>query len=1106
MIPEHHHTHCISNSSSEHSYKELFSDRIKNLDDVTIDSLIANKNISQFDNKILEYINKNQKLKKNSIRINACNTAKPKDRNNFFSIGELLQIEVSPKVNQIKERNNTLQVTTQNVQFEYQSDSNFSMGDIIKNSLMTLSREAEIFYQTTDKKLEDGKRNKNDLIIQKIYGGRINKVFYIFTSNECVNNDNDNKENGEQNELIVEEKEEEINQKDEKKNKDDKQKIKENENLNEDKQEENINSKEVKENDNKETIGEKIEEKPKEESNKENELIDKNKENLPKTENEENNNVLKKIDEKEDQLNNQNEIKKGEESQQEIPFDNKEEKPEISEARNENSKNEKIENNQNENNENNENKKEKQLILFEDLIKLDPTKPNEEGTNEPNLNNEEKYEDDIPSSNEINPENINSTNENKNFLTHNNESIEHSIDSRFLNQSNTNSIDEKDHQIQQVEEFIIKGDEEEIKSISNKKQFSDNNQISEINNEEKDKNFVSDNNIIELNDKEKEEHNEVKNNENEQNNKEEQIDNKKEIEEQKDERQISNENINEEKKEIENEEQKDENQINNENINEEKKEDEKKDAEDRNDDFNENLQNEQNELKEQPEEKKKEEEDNGQNKEIIENPEIKDKVDEGVETDNQLLIVENAGNEKKDDINQVAQIEEKQNDDLNKKNENNPINKENNPELKEEEKILENGEIKYEKINSEKAIQAEMIEAINKSNKSIQVSLIKETVQPKDTSLSKSHKKKKGKIYINSIDKNQIDKEDTNGNNKNLPNQIFTQDIKNEIEKLEDDNSDEDNSLKILLNESLSSKKQKFSKSQLLASHILLDKKIKIHHSTLTSRLNSTNSRNLQQLSSVNNSKSKQLKNIEEQPNEQAQKEASQECSTNTNKMTAEKKVIQKVLKKTNSLQPTPPTLPPSDQESAFLSPYRLSSKRKYQKHHGLIENCSICQAKLKQQQDLNVNNHCSSAKNINYIPNCHKNVKKENQSQNKELKSFFQLENGSLMKMKKSASSSNMLPTGISKKQFNTKMNYYKTLMKEKTNPYSSYWTEKLIGNSSTKKGRLMLSGKSTSIGRRTYGSGEWKLAYDFSTNDNSGLMRYEYAQYPAIYKYFHY
>ena len=77
---------------------------------------------------------------------------------------------------------------------------------------------------------------------------------------------------------------------------------------------------------------------------------------------------------------------------------------------------------------------------------------------------------------------------------------------------------------------------------------------------------------------------------------------------------------------------------------------------------------------------------------------------------------------------------------------------------------------------------------------------------------------------------------------------------------------------------------------------------------------------------------------------------------------------------------------------------------------------------------------------------------------------------------------------------------------MKEKTNPYSSYWTEKLIGNSSTKKGRLMLSGKATSIGRRTYGSGEWKLAYDFSTNDNSGLMRYEYVQYPAIYKYFHY
>ena len=56
MITDNHCTHCISNSSSEHSYKDYILHGIKNLDDVSIESLVCNKNITQFDTNIIDKI------------------------------------------------------------------------------------------------------------------------------------------------------------------------------------------------------------------------------------------------------------------------------------------------------------------------------------------------------------------------------------------------------------------------------------------------------------------------------------------------------------------------------------------------------------------------------------------------------------------------------------------------------------------------------------------------------------------------------------------------------------------------------------------------------------------------------------------------------------------------------------------------------------------------------------------------------------------------------------------------------------------------------------------------------------------------------------------
>ena len=47
MRQEPHYTHCISNSSSDHSYKD-YGEKIKNLDDVTIESLLLNNYNNQF--------------------------------------------------------------------------------------------------------------------------------------------------------------------------------------------------------------------------------------------------------------------------------------------------------------------------------------------------------------------------------------------------------------------------------------------------------------------------------------------------------------------------------------------------------------------------------------------------------------------------------------------------------------------------------------------------------------------------------------------------------------------------------------------------------------------------------------------------------------------------------------------------------------------------------------------------------------------------------------------------------------------------------------------------------------------------------------------------
>ena len=74
MRQEPHYTHCISNSSSDHSYKD-YGEKIKNLDDVTIESLLLNNYNNQFNTKIIELLDNKQKRQNNCLR-------KPISRNN----------------------------------------------------------------------------------------------------------------------------------------------------------------------------------------------------------------------------------------------------------------------------------------------------------------------------------------------------------------------------------------------------------------------------------------------------------------------------------------------------------------------------------------------------------------------------------------------------------------------------------------------------------------------------------------------------------------------------------------------------------------------------------------------------------------------------------------------------------------------------------------------------------------------------------------------------------------------------------------------------------------------------------------------------------------
>ena len=346
---------------------------------------------------------------------------------------------------------------------------------------------------------------------------------------------------------------------------------------------------------------------------------------------------------------------------------------------------------------------------------------------------------------------------------------------------------------------------------------------------------------------------------------------------------------------------------------------------------------------------------------------------------------------------------------------------------------------------------------------------------------------------------------------KEVPNQIFTQDIKNEIENVENENTIEDNSLKILLNDSVPDliSKKKWSSQILNKPSGLLEKKIRFQPTTLTSQNNSLYSKNIIQNSSVisKHSKSIKLNHIEENNEDPIQKDVTQEASSN--KILIEKSKIQKLLKKVNtSKTPLLQTIPVPEQESLYQL-HKAGSKQKYKKHHGTIENCSICQAKLKENinKEIENNNNISNQKINHSIICAHRTKLSKPQTfkRNANYNSFFHFENGSVLKMKKSSSTSNMLTTGITQKQFEKNAKYYKSMMQDRTNPYSIYCTEKIYGPRTSRKGRLILSGKSNSVGKRTLGSGEWKMWNDFSTNENS-MMRNDYAQYPIIYKYFHY
>lgn len=1084
MITDNHCTHCISNSSSEHSYKDYILHGMKNLDDVSIESLVCNKNITQFDTNIIDRI-----LSKKRLKIQNNNKQK---KENLLSVCNVESILISNKElqDQFKIEND--------IEYNYQSEAiNNYFGEKEEKKLLVPSKEVEYSYNI-----------KQDLLykVERVYGTIIDRKLVINSTSNALEDLENIRYLNERNKMskedcnVISDKEQEIKER--------KEMLQNDININKAQKNEFMiqNREEMKNNDYNAL-----------------EYYRMNRERINFFEND--SNAITKIEvyhaRREMKLNDYNVLS-------------------VNAIKQERSAMEKNDINIIVQNESIDRHSEENIVKEKELSR----------------------KDDIPSSNEV----ISDTflKKTKNNISCNNESIEHSINSEMFN--DTNNIEEeekKEIKIEKVQEFEIEADIMQEENKENREDIIQQSMNEELNekednvknneelkeeksilNENKDLNVKENNtnikeeekiidDIPKIKENEKQEKiEEINKDSNKENSnckeKEENIPNKEEIKEDNKEVPLNNQRkteenivnditIDKEKEKLE--ETKKIEEINKEQINEKIK---------IKDDEEKNILKKEEVIEDNQQQKKTEEE---QKEELVnENENIENKGNQPIplndlkktEEEQKDQIMNEKDTAKKEESNENVLLYNESEEFAIPKNEAPKDNSKINEQIKNEDNNLNQKkeipiEVDIKNISNIKQPQLEVgIQAdINnsKSNKSIQVSIIKEEQKNENVSTTKNKEKKstrQSKILIDS-EKKPMQELKVENSKKEVPNQFFTQDIKNEIENVENENTIEDNSLKILLNDSVPDliNKKKWNSQILNKPSVLLEKKIRFQPTTLTSQNNSLYSKNIIQNSSVlsKHSKSIKLNHIEENNDSPIQKDITQEASSN--KILIEKTKIKKLLKKVNtSKTPLLQTIPVPEQESLYQL-HKSGSKQKYKKHHGTIENCSICQAKLKENinKEIENNNNISNQKINHSIICAHRTKlsKPHNFKRNTNYNSFFHFDNGSVLKMKKSSSTSNMLTTGITQKQFEKNANYYKSMMQDRTNPYSIYCTEKIYGPRTSRKGRLVLSGKSTSVGKRTLGSGEWKMWNDFSTNENS-MMRNDYAQYPVIYKYFHY
>ena len=172
MITDNHCTHCISNSSSEHSYKDYILHGIKNLDDVSIESLVCNKNITQFDTNIIDKIlsKKRSKIGKNN----------KEHKEHLLSVCNVESIIISNK-----ELKNQFQIAN-DIEYNYQSEAiNNYFGEKEEKNLLVPSKEVEYSYNI-----------KQDLLykVERVYGTIIDKKLVISSTPNALE-DLENKRN-----------------------------------------------------------------------------------------------------------------------------------------------------------------------------------------------------------------------------------------------------------------------------------------------------------------------------------------------------------------------------------------------------------------------------------------------------------------------------------------------------------------------------------------------------------------------------------------------------------------------------------------------------------------------------------------------------------------------------------------------------------------------------------------------------------------------------------------------------------------------------------------------------------------------------------------------